>query len=55
MPEMGFELTITASERAKIVHASDHSAIVTGLGPTVDVEESEFIPVDALICSTSCS
>jgi hypothetical protein len=30
MPEVGFEPTITASERAKTVHALDHSATVTG-------------------------
>jgi hypothetical protein len=28
---MGFEPTIPASERAKTVHALDHSATVTGL------------------------
>jgi hypothetical protein len=30
MPEAGFELTITASERAKTVHALDCSATMTG-------------------------
>jgi hypothetical protein len=30
MPEVGFEPTITASERAKTVHALDSSATVTG-------------------------
>jgi hypothetical protein len=30
MPEVGFESTITASERAKTVHASDRVATVTG-------------------------
>jgi hypothetical protein len=28
---MGYEPTITASERAKTVHALDHSATVTGI------------------------
>jgi hypothetical protein len=31
MPCVGFELPIPASERAKIVHALDRSATVTGL------------------------
>jgi hypothetical protein len=31
MPRVGFELTITASERAKTVHALDRSATVTCL------------------------
>jgi hypothetical protein len=31
MPEVGFEHTITASERTKTVHASNHSATVTGI------------------------
>jgi hypothetical protein len=30
MPRVGFEPTITASERAKTVHALDRSASVTG-------------------------
>jgi hypothetical protein len=30
MPEVGFEPKITASERAKTVHALDRSATVTG-------------------------
>jgi hypothetical protein len=30
MPRVGFEPTITASERAKTVHALDRSATVTG-------------------------
>jgi hypothetical protein len=30
MPEVAFEPTITASETAKTVHASDHSATVAG-------------------------
>jgi hypothetical protein len=30
MPRVGFEPTITASERAKTVHALDRSAAVTG-------------------------
>jgi hypothetical protein len=30
MPKMGFEPTITASERAKTVHALDRSATVAG-------------------------
>jgi hypothetical protein len=30
MPCVGFEPTITVSERAKIVHALDRSATVTG-------------------------
>jgi hypothetical protein len=30
MPEAGFESTITASDRTKIVHALDRSATVTG-------------------------
>jgi hypothetical protein len=30
MPCVGFETTIPASERAKIVQALDHSATVTG-------------------------
>jgi hypothetical protein len=30
MPRVGFEPTITASERAKTVHASDRSATVPG-------------------------
>jgi hypothetical protein len=30
MPEAGFELAITASERAKTVYALDHSATVIG-------------------------
>jgi hypothetical protein len=35
MPEAAFETTITASERAKTVHASDHSATVTGGTPFI--------------------
>jgi hypothetical protein len=31
MPCVGFERTITASERAKTVHALDRSATVTGM------------------------
>jgi hypothetical protein len=34
MPCLGFELTIPASERAKIVHALDLSATVTGTTTT---------------------
>jgi hypothetical protein len=30
MPEVGFEPTITASERAKTVHALDYAATVIG-------------------------
>jgi hypothetical protein len=30
IPEVEFELTITASERAKIIHGLDRSATVTG-------------------------
>jgi hypothetical protein len=30
MPKVGFELTITASEGTKTVHALDQSATVTG-------------------------
>jgi hypothetical protein len=37
MPRVGFEPTITASERAKTVHALDRSATVTGNGEKYNV------------------
>jgi hypothetical protein len=41
MPEVGFDPTITASERAKIVHASNRSATVTG-DDNINVDFSEI-------------
>jgi hypothetical protein len=40
MPEAGFEPTITASGRAKTVHALDCSATVTG----INIDLRFFIP-----------
>jgi hypothetical protein len=39
MPEVGFETTITASERAKTVQALDRSATVTGTETIVNRKE----------------
>jgi hypothetical protein len=37
MPLVGFEPTITASERVKTVHALDRTATVTGSGSSTDL------------------
>jgi hypothetical protein len=42
MPWVGFEPTISASERAKTVHALDHSATVTGLFSFTSISLSKY-------------
>jgi hypothetical protein len=46
MPRLGFEPTITASERAKTVHALDRSATVTGTYRPIssnDIDINEYL------------
>jgi hypothetical protein len=45
MPRGGFEPTIPASKRAKIVHALDHSATVIGTGAGYQPEMNEIDPI----------
>jgi hypothetical protein len=46
MPLVGFELTITASVRAKTVHALDLSATVTGPRLLYPPEKNTSYPLD---------